>query len=155
MRSNRLFRIALLAIVLALGATSAQARPPFPQGRNFFVVFMGLGDTPYHVEAACFEFSATEICSVDTCLEWELSEDESNTRRSMTFEFAGEIDDEGLLIEIEGKGTAEDRGRKSAFTGTFRAKALGISLNAAMAGRETSPAKCRRLVEAFEANDEE
>ena len=154
MRSKRLFRIALMALVFAMGATFAQARPPFPQDRTFFVVFMGLGDTPYHVEAACFEFSATEICSLDTCLEWELSEDESNTRRSMTFELAGEIDDEGLLIDIEGKGTAEDRGNRSAFTGTFRARALGVSLNAAMAGRETSPAKCRRLVEAFEATDE-
>jgi len=153
MKPNRVSRIVLVTAILALGAYSAQARPPFPENRTFFVVFMGLGDTPYHVEAACFEFSATEICSEDTCLEWVLSEDEANTRRSMTFEFSGEIDDEGLLIDIQGKGTAEDRGKKSSFTGTFRARALGVSLNAAMAGRETSPAKCRRLVEAFEATD--
>ena len=152
----RLPLVALLAmVILPLTTPAASAQQPVPEGRVYFTLFEGLGDTPYEVSADCLEFRATELCLDDDsdCLEWNRTDGGVQTRRQASFEFRAEFEQEGMLLVLDGQGRADDRGRRSsiAAVGRIRAPELGARINIAFSGRETSLAECQDLVEEFEA----
>lgn len=136
------------SIVLSTAPAQA-AKPPVPEGRTYFVVIMGLGDTPYEQEADCFTFDADEVCATDVCLTWRRVEAPGQTRKQTAFEMEGEIDDDGLLIDVEGQGRAENRGQRSTIAVAARAAALGQKLNFGITGREVGASGCQSLLEDF------
>lgn len=148
--------VALLGVIaLPQMTAAAAARPSVPEGRVYFTTFEGLGDTPYEVAVDCLEVSATEICldSETVCLEWTRTEGGAQTRRQTSFEFRAEFTQDGMLLEIDGQGRADDRGPRSSISAVARLRApeLGAKINLAFSGRETSAAECRALVDEFRA----
>ena len=152
---GRLMVAALVGILVLSLAATAEAREPFPEGRVYFTLFEGLGDTPYEVSADCLEVGASELCLDDetVCLEWNRTEGGVQTRRQISFEFRAEFEQDGMLLELDGQGRADDRGARSSIAAVARLRApeLGAKINFSLSGRETSAAECRDLVEEFQA----
>ena len=119
------------------------------------ITVVNVPTSPYEVEASCLEVNATEFCldSEDTCLAWTRTEGGAQTRRQVSFEFQAEFMDDGMLLELDGQGRADDRGPRSSISAVARLRApeLGAKINFALSGRETSAAECQDLVEEFQA----
>ena len=160
MKQANLVPILVLSAVLFAGSSMASAAPP--QGLNYFITVMGLGDAPYDVEAACLDFDATHACVLDedVCLTWERAEGGVQKVQVSGFTVEGELNDDGLVIAMDGQGRVEGRGRKSAIAVAARARdvlqtehlgdhALGRQVNYVIAGRQVSRGNCRRLVDEF------
>ena len=138
-----------LCAMLITGST-AMARGPAPEGRTYFIYVMGLGDDPYEVGAECLTFDAVLACSLNqNCLNWERAEGGLQTNKESGFSVAAELDDDGLIIAMEGQGRVNSRGRRSSISVVARASALGAQLNYVIAGREVGRGRCRRMVEDF------
>ena len=150
MRHATLIPVLILSSALFAGSTVEGAAPP-PQGRTYFVNVMGLGDEPYDMSVACLAFDATQACVPDdeVCLNWQRSEGGVQTVQVSGFTVDGELNDDGLVITMDGQGRVEGRGRKSSITIAARAQALGVQLNYVIAGRQASRGRCRRMVEAY------
>jgi hypothetical protein len=154
--------LSICAIVVAASMivpSAAFAKAPVPEGRTYFTMIIGIGNTPYQVEAACMKFNATEMCADDgDCFSWSRTEAGNQTRLQTAFELNGFVDnDDGTPVEVAGFGRADGRGRRSSFGGVARARAENpetgemVRLNIAISGREVPLKKCRQLVDDFEA----
>lgn len=141
--------LVLLSVVLA--GSTAVAGAQAPQDRTYFVYLMGLNDDPYEVDADCLTFNATQACSIDDefCLTWQRTEGGLQTRKESGFSFTAEIDEEGLVITLEGQGRLDTHGRKSSISISAHASALGQKLNFIAAGRQVRRNRCGQLVEDF------
>lgn len=152
MRRSASILLVMLPVLLLAGSTATSGASP-PQGRTYFVQLMGLNDDPYSVDVDCLAFDATQACSVDDqiCLNWQRAEGGLQTNKQSGFSFEAEINDDGLILTLDGQGRVDARGRKSSIAMTARAAALGQQLNFVVAGRESRRARCLRMVEDFYA----
>lgn len=145
----------LLVILLAglLMSTELMAKVPAPEGRTYFIVLIGLDDDHYRPEADCLTFDATQACTPggQTCLEWQTTEASSQGSRESGFSIATQIEENDMVITIEGQGRIDSHGRRSSISAVAKAAAQGAQLNFGFTGRQTGRAKCLRLVEEFEA----
>ena len=142
----------VLPLVLLAGSTAA-AGAQAPQGRTYFVWVMGLNDDTYDADVDCLTFDATEACSSDgeVCLAWQRAEGGVQARKQSGFSFETEIDDDGLIITMDGQGRVDDRGKGSSISMVARAAALDLQLNFVVSGRQARRSRCLRMVEDFYA----
>jgi hypothetical protein len=143
----------LILLATLLISPTAMAKNPPPEGRTYFVFIMGLDDDPYGIEADCLTFDATQACSPDgqTCMAWERTEGGRQSQKESGFSLATEIEDDGLIIRLDGQGRIDSRGHKSSISAVARAAALDLQLNFAFAGRQVGASRCRQMVEDFRA----
>ncbi len=140
----------LILCAMLLTSTTAMARSPAPEGRTYFIYVMGLNDDPYEVDADCLAFDETLACSLNqNCLSWQRADGGLQTNNESGFLLVGDLDDDGLIVTMEGQGRVNSRGRRSSISVVTRASALGFQLNFAMAGRDVGRSRCRRMVEDF------
>ena len=140
----------MLLAILVTGST-AVAGAPAPEGRTYFVYIMGLNDDPYEVGVDCLAFDATQACSLDDeiCLAWERAEGGLQTRKESGFSIVTEIDDDGLILTLEGQGRVNSRGGRSSISVAADVTALDVHLNFVFAGRQVGKNRCLRLQEEF------
>lgn len=146
--------ISILLLILCatlITGSSAMAKGPAPEGRTYFIYVMGLNDDPYQADADCLAFDATQACSVDdqVCLAWQRAARGLQTNRESGFSIAAQLNDDGLIITMEGQGRVNSRGRKSSIAVAARAEALGFDFNFIIAGRQVGAGRCLRMVEDF------
>ena len=143
----------LLVLFLTLGITTtvAQAKNPAPEGRTYFVLVMGLNEDPYRPEPDCLSFGATQACTLDgdTCLDWQRLEEGSRSDRESAFSFTTQIDDDGVIITIQGLGRVDSIGPRSSLALVAHASALDVRVNFTLTGRQVGPARCRQMAEDF------
>lgn len=140
--------ILLLVTAPASGANKGLA----PDGRTYFAVITGVGDSPYEVQASCIQFHTTEMCVVDgDCFEYSLTEGGVQTRHQTSFQFAGTFLDDGLEVRIDGQGRADNRGRRSSLAAVAHAMVEDpvtgqrAGLNLSFSGREVGASRCQQL----------
>ena len=136
-----------------LASSALVAKSPAPEGRTYFIHVIGFGDDPFMAEADCLTFDATQACTLDgqTCLDWSRIEEGRQTVRESGFTMSTEIDDEGLVITMEGQGRVDSRGPKSSIAAVGQAAALDQRMNFTFAGRQTSRSRCLDMVEDFQS----
>jgi len=141
----------LILCPMLLTGSAAMAKGPAPEGRTYFVYVMGLNDDPYEADADCLTFDATHACAIDDlfCLTWQRAQGGLQTNRESGFTIVAEIDDDGLIIAMEGQGRVNSRGKRSSISVVARAAALGVQLNFVFAGRQVGRSRCLRMVEDF------
>ena len=140
----------IVSIAILLPLSAAVAKGPAPEGRTYFIQVMGLEEQPYEVATDCLTFGATEACSLaGVCLRWERLESPQQTRKEFGFTLVGEVEDDGVVIVLDGRGQVNSRGSKSSIAVASRASAMGVQLNFAIAGRQVGRARCEQLVEEF------
>jgi hypothetical protein len=151
MRRNAKLFVPILLVSL-LVSSAAVAKEPAPEGRTYFILVIGLADDPYQAEPDCLTFDALQACTLDgdTCLDWEPLASSPDNRQT-DFSMTTELEDDGLIILLEGRGTVESRGAKSSISYAAHASVLDQQANFAFAGRQTSAARCRRAVDDFRA----
>jgi hypothetical protein len=143
----------IVSITILLSGSAVLTAGAAPEGRTYFIQVMGLEEQPYEAAADCLTFNATEACSLaGTCLEWERLESSQQSRKESAFTLIGEVDDEGMVITLDGKGRVNARGNKSSIAVASRASAMGVQLNFSFSGRQVGRARCVELVEEFYAD---
>lgn len=151
-----LLAIIWATLLLALSpAYAAVAKDAVPADRTYFVVVMGLGDDgPYDVEATCLKFDGSEFCDVygETCLEWDRTQGGKQVRKQSGFSFAVDIEDNGMLVQINGQGRVDDRGKKSALSAVGRGQVGDQMVNFSIAGREVRASRCPNLIRDYAAS---
>jgi hypothetical protein len=161
--TTKLAPLAVVATILGLGflaASPATAAKP-PAGRTYFVVSLGVAtdrSEAYEIDAGCIRFTATEICQADECGTWRRTSvgQQTPNQASIEFQFTLIDDETGLPIEIVGQGRVDTRGRKSSVGAVGRGlePLSGTRINFAFAARAVGAARCARLVEEFEAENQ-
>ncbi len=148
--------VILIVGVLATAAPASAGRAP--AGRTYFVVTIGLSPDSaeaYELDVGCVRFTPTAMCDTDgECGTWWRVEGEKLKRRSgIGFDFDLIDDESGLPIKVEGFGRIDSRGPRSSLAGAAigREETTGVSINFAIAGRAVGAARCRQLVDDFEA----
>jgi len=150
---RRLGLLLVLAAVLALGATAADAARP-PIGRTYFTSALGL-EAAYALDQQCFEFFEDKLCSVDglICGSWQRA---GGGELGFAFDLNALV--EGELMQLEGLGRLETSGSKSSLagTGSYRSAAANKrGVNFAFAAREIGKEQCLALLEENAAEDDE
>ena len=141
----------LTLCAMLLTGSSAMAGAPAPEGNTYFIYVIGLEDDPYEASADCLIFDATHACTLDdqVCLTWQRTEGGLQYNKESGLSFAAEIDDDGLIITVEGQGRVDSRGRRSSISVVGRVAALDVQMNFAFAGRQVGRNRCLRMVEDF------
>lgn len=149
----RAFMSSVLLTLVVTVVPGQAAKPPAPVNRTYFIVAMGLAETgPYAIEADCMAITDTEMCTSDTCLTWHRDLEGTQTKKQSAFNFSTQIEDDGFIITLDGHGRVDNRGRKSALSGSGTARAGGIKMNFSFLGREATPSRCTGLLESFVEN---
>jgi len=147
--------IVSVGLLLTLSpAYSAVAKDAVPAERTYFIVIMGLGDNgPYDVEAGCLTFDGSEFCTEDgeTCLAWDRTQGGLQVRKQSGLSFTADLEEDGMLLQINGQGRVDDRGKKSALSAVGRAQVGEQIVNFSLAGREVRASRCLDLISDFVA----
>lgn len=151
--THRLTRSLFAAVLLAVAPVGlAAAKDAAPADRTYFVVIVGLGDGgPYDVEAGCLTFDGSEFCTDgdETCLAWSRTQGGLQVRKQSGFSFHVDMEEDGVLVQINGQGRVDDRGKKSALSAVGRGRVGDQMVNFSFAGREVRASRCPELVEDF------
>ncbi len=149
-----LLAVSAFAVTALPAHGESGGRSPVPAKRTYFVTIVGLGDGPFDQQADCIRFKRKRFCTLDgaVCGRWTPRDEEGQTPRRTVFDFDVEVfNDEGLPVQVDGCGTAEDRGPRSAIGAVGRATVQEESINFSFSGREARTQRCLELVAEWEA----
>lgn len=141
--------ITILGLWLAITAAADAKKLPPPVKRTYFVVFLG-AEGGYESRATCMSFKKRRLCDLDeeVCGSWKRDQ-KAGKQGSLSFQL--DFTEEGVPVAIDGSARIDDRLEKSSTGGVATITSGGQLGNLALVGREVNPARCRSLVEEYNA----
>jgi hypothetical protein len=136
-------------VLAAVFAVAAGMSPQIsaPVGQTYYTVAVGL-ESGYDVKTQCFEFFNERLCTLDgsICGFWQPA---AARGRPLGFSYDLTTLDDGKLMQMEGRGWLEARGRKSSISGTGWLGAVegnDRGRNFSFAGRAVGKEECLDLL---------